>query len=235
MKLIAHRGFSAEYPDNTLIAFQAAIDAGFTEVECDVQQTRDGVLVLCHDLDLSEIAKVNMNFRDSDYADFAAVDVGSWFHPRFSGERLARFEDLLALLPDWVELHVDLKQADPPYDGIEQRVVELTRNRLGNTTFASLNVDVLRRFRDLGANLRLGFQPAGMPIDESFDVGRELNIESLRLNKDRINTEWMRRARAENWEVYVYPVYTSAEYTRLESLGVDRVFTSGLCVSQRAA
>jgi glycerophosphoryl diester phosphodiesterase len=235
MKLIAHRGRSAGYPDNTLAAFRAAIDSGFTEIECDVQQTRDRVLVLCHDLDMSQIAGVDKSFADSDYAELASLDVGSWFDAKFSGERLAKFEELLQRLPDSVPLHVDVKQVEPPYEGIEERIVELTGHRLGNTTFASKSVEAMRRFRALGSNLRLGFQPNFTPIDESFEVGRELKIESLRLSKYRVDAEWMARAAAENWDVYVYSVSTVADYRRLEQLGVHRIFTGDPGLGQQAA
>jgi glycerophosphoryl diester phosphodiesterase len=225
MKLIAHRGQSADYPDNTLAAFQAAIDSGFTEIECDVQQTKDNVLVLCHDLDLKQIGNVDKNFRDFNYAELASVDVGSWFDPKFSSMRLAKFEDLLKLVPDSFELHVDLKQVDPPYPGIEERIVEFTKDRLGNTTFASKSVEAMRRFRALGSDLRLGFQPNFMAVDESFVVGRELNVESLRVNIDRIDADWMARAEAEKWEAYVYSVSKRTDYDRLKKLGVHGVFT----------
>lgn len=235
MRLIAHRGQSADYPDNTLSAFQAALDSGFTEVECDVQQTGDKVLILCHDLDLNEIAGSDKSFRDSEYAELASLDVGSWFDPKFSHERLAKFEDLLKLLPDSVELHVDLKQVEPPYEGIEERVVEATRHRLATTTFASKSADAMRRFRALGADLRLGFQPNITPMDESFEIGRELKIESLRLNKDRVDEEWMSRAAAEDWDVYVYSVSKPEVYRRLEELGVHRIFTGNPNIDQEAA
>lgn len=235
MKLIAHRGQTADYPDNTLAAFRAALDSGFAEVECDVQQTADNVLVLCHDLDLSEIAGVEKSFRDSDFAELASLDVGSWFDPKFSDQRLAKFDDLLRMLPDSIELHVDLKQVEPPYEGIEERIVEATRHRLEATTFASKSADALRRFRALGSSLRLGFQPNLTPIDESFEIGSELEIESLRLNKVRINADWMSRAADKSWDVYVYSVSSVADYRRLEKLGVQRIFTGNPKLDQQAA
>lgn len=46
---LAHRGLSKRYPENTMLAFTRALEAGFDGIETDVQMTRDGVLVLCHD------------------------------------------------------------------------------------------------------------------------------------------------------------------------------------------
>ena len=57
MKVMAHRGYSGKYPENTMLAFQKAVEVGCDGIELDVQLTRDGVLVIIHDerIDLSLI------------------------------------------------------------------------------------------------------------------------------------------------------------------------------------
>ena len=49
MKVIAHRGYSGKYPENTMLAFEKAVEAGCDEIELDVHITKDGQVVVCHD------------------------------------------------------------------------------------------------------------------------------------------------------------------------------------------
>lgn len=228
MKLIAHRGASAHYPENTLAAFRGALESGCSAVECDVQQTSDGVLILSHDDHLGRTAAVRKSFRELSYEELSKYDVGSWFDKRFSKERVPKFKRLLEFLPHTVELHVDIKQVDPPYERIEERILsavgsrELWRER---TTFASKDVGSLERLRKADPGLRLGFQPSGIPIRDAFKTASRLEVESLRLNKDRVSSEWVERAHDEGWEVYVYAVSEPKELKRLVAMGVDRIFT----------
>src|SRR2546428_3387763 len=66
--VIAHRGFGAQYPENTLVAVRAALDLGVDYVEIDVQETRDGKLAVFHDYRLDRICGVSGRVRDTRFA-----------------------------------------------------------------------------------------------------------------------------------------------------------------------
>lgn len=228
MKLIAHRGASAHYPENTLAAFRGALESGCSAVECDVQQTKDGVLILSHDGHLGRTAAVQKSFRELSYGELAEFDVGSWFDKRFAKERVPKFEQLLEFLPQAVELHVDIKQVDPPCERLEERILNAVESRelwRERTTFASKDAGSLERLRKIDLELRLGFQPSETPINDAFKTAKRLQVESLRLNKDRVTPEWIERSHQEGWEVYVYAVSEPQDLERLVAMGVDCIFT----------
>ncbi|MFC1679773.1 glycerophosphodiester phosphodiesterase [Elusimicrobiota bacterium] len=224
--MIAHRGASGYEPENTLAAFRAALRMGAEEVECDVRQTKDGELVLLHDPDLSRVAGWEVSLRDLEFADRPKTGV------------CPRLADLIAMLSDRVELHLDLKQDDPPYRSFEECILAALDSRREwrkNTTFSSADADTLRRLRAAKGDVRLGFQPRDTPIARAFGIARELGVESLRLRRDRLAPEWVRRAHEKGIEVYVYTVDDAGTLERMRELGVDRVFTNFPDIAQRSA
>ncbi|UXZ55395.1 glycerophosphoryl diester phosphodiesterase [Halomonas sp. 7T] len=96
--LIAHRGYSAAAPENTLTAVRAAYDAGATWVELDVQLLGDGAPVIWHDSDVSRCSDGRGELATMTWQQAQRLDVGSWFGDGFSGEKMASLEAMLALL-----------------------------------------------------------------------------------------------------------------------------------------
>jgi glycerophosphoryl diester phosphodiesterase len=105
-KVVAHRGASAEAPENTLAAVRRAIARDADLVEVDVQRTKDGALVLMHDTTLSRTTNVRRLFprrapwlvSDFTYDELLRLDAGSWFSPQYAGERIPTLEQLVEVL-----------------------------------------------------------------------------------------------------------------------------------------
>lgn len=100
MLSIAHRGASAYAPENTHAAFALAVSLGADMIETDVQQTRDGALVLIHDDLVDRTSDGRGPVADHTLAELEALDMGSWLDPRFRGERVVTLDAFLdAYLP----------------------------------------------------------------------------------------------------------------------------------------
>ncbi len=112
--LIAHRGASGYCPENTLASFSRALQMGATAIEFDVQQTKDGRLVVIHDFDLKRVGGLKRRVGAMTYTELSQVDVGSWFDPRFKGERVPLLEELLDLADGKAELHLEVKNGTRP-------------------------------------------------------------------------------------------------------------------------
>lgn len=106
--LIAHRGYSAAAPENTLTAVRAAHQAGARWVELDVQLLGDGTPVIWHDSDVSRCSDGRGELANMTWRQAQALDVGSWFGDRFAGERMASLEAMLALLNE-LEMGVNME------------------------------------------------------------------------------------------------------------------------------
>ena len=123
---IAHRGFSAQYPENTLLAFQKALDLGVTWIEFDLQVTKDGHLVVMHDRTLDRTTDGAGAVSDFPLDRILTLDAGAKFNPEFAGEPVPTFEDTLDLLSGVARLVVELK-----FEGMRpiRSVVETLRRR----------------------------------------------------------------------------------------------------------
>jgi len=107
--VIGHRGAEALAPENTWAAFRAGYEAGADVLEVDVQLTRDGEAIIYHDFTLWPKLRDPRWVRDLAWEELRELDVGQWFNPAFSGERIPRLADLLEWARDRVALQVDLK------------------------------------------------------------------------------------------------------------------------------
>ena len=229
MKLIAHRGASGTHPENTLAAFRAAWAGGARSIEFDVQRSKDGALVVVHDNDLKRTGGDPRAVRDLTLPELKRLDAGSWLDARFKSERIPTLEELADAAPGDCEFNLEIKQAEPPYAGIEGDVLAFLDARPGlkaRTSVSSFHHETLKALRRADAAVRIGLLPGRLPIDAAFELARELKAESLNVNQERVTPEWMARARAAGLKVLVYTIVSQEQLDRAAGLGADGVFSN---------
>lgn len=124
VSVVAHRGLSAEEPEDTMRAFQRALEAGCDLIELDVHLSRDGVPVVVHDDTLERTTDGRGLVRDATVEELRRLDAGK-------GERIPTLAEVAAWAADsGAALSVELKQPDPVrglprYEGIAERVTEV--------------------------------------------------------------------------------------------------------------
>jgi glycerophosphoryl diester phosphodiesterase len=104
--VVAHRGASADAPENTLSAVRAALVRDSDLIEVDVQRSKDGALVLMHDTTLSRTTNVRKLFPNRGpwlvgqftYAELSRLDAGSWKAPQFAGEKIPTLEQVVEVV-----------------------------------------------------------------------------------------------------------------------------------------
>ncbi len=111
--LISHRGESRDAPENTMRAFRLAWERNTDGIECDLQLSADHQVIVVHDGNLKRIAGIERNIRDMTAAELEKVDFGRHKGPEFAGEKMLRFEELLAAAPKDKYLFIELKGSDP--------------------------------------------------------------------------------------------------------------------------
>lgn len=93
--VIAHRGYSAVAPENTLMAFEAAARAGADLIEIDLQVTKDGIAVVIHDDEVERTTDGRGRIEDLVHADVAGLDAGGWFAHAYRGARVPSGVELM--------------------------------------------------------------------------------------------------------------------------------------------
>ncbi|MDE6202594.1 MAG: phosphatase PAP2 family protein, partial [Lachnospiraceae bacterium] len=126
--IIAHRGYSSEFPENTLAAFEGALDIGVDYIELDVQLTKDGQAVIFHDDDLKRITGVEGRVSEYTYDELRGLDAGSWFSSSFAGERIPSLREALELISSSeCSVYLELKDIGEGDGGFEETVLDMVK------------------------------------------------------------------------------------------------------------
>ncbi|RXI97798.1 glycerophosphodiester phosphodiesterase [Anaerobacillus alkaliphilus] len=140
--IFAHRGSAGTHPENTMDAFQAALDAGADGIELDVQLTKDFIPVVIHDETVERTTNGTGWVKDLTLAELQQLDAGSWFSPSFSTARIPTLQEVL----QWVSgtqliLNIELKNGIVRYPDIEKKVLELVEqfNLMDRVIISSFN------------------------------------------------------------------------------------------------
>jgi glycerophosphoryl diester phosphodiesterase len=154
--VFAHRGFGDLGPDNSLYAVERALEAGMDGVDVDGQLTRDGELVIFHDLSIDRLTSGVGRVRERTRAEMLALDLGPKYDPAVHGAYVRTFEDFVRTAKGRGILMVELKVPGPAPTGIEQRAVEIIRQHSAyrNVVLSSFNPLVLYRVKRLDPQVR---------------------------------------------------------------------------------
>jgi glycerophosphoryl diester phosphodiesterase len=199
MLVIAHRGDSAHRPENTLAAFQGAVEAGVELVELDVQLTRDGHVVVIHDPTVDRTTNGQGPVAGMDLAELRRLSAGfpARFAADYAGERVPTLAEALAFLRGRVRVMVEIKGdsvTDDALGGIEARVIEEVRRQDMAAELALISFDTraLRRCRDLGPEIVRGHLFARSlegAVAASLEVGAQVLMPHKSLLSPRLAEE----------------------------------------------
>lgn len=137
---VAHRGHSIAYPENTLEAYRKAIDLGVEMIECDVNITRDGTLVMMHDSSLDRTTNGTGRVSASTWDEIQQLDAGGKFNPEFAGVKVPSAEETLLLYKEaGIFSCFEIKGADgDESDRVAQGLVDLfIKHDMLDTAFLS--------------------------------------------------------------------------------------------------
>jgi glycerophosphoryl diester phosphodiesterase len=226
----AHRGHARAAPENTLSAMRKAIASGADYAEMDVQLTADGKIVLLHDRDLKRVAGVSRRLDELTYDEVRRLDVGSWFAPAFSGERVPTLAEVIDLCRGKMRLNIELKFYGPDR-GLTRQVADLIREKdfESECIVTSLNDDALRQAKRHNPRLRTGLIVA----HALGDVSR-LEFDALSVRADFLSNELLRSARRHGREVHAWTVNDPRQMMQLMKRGVDNIITSDPDLAVRA-
>jgi len=157
-RVIAHRGDCVSAPEQTMAAFEQAIDRGASVLEADLRFSRDGVAVLLHDPDLDRTTNGRGPVSDMDWPTIRSLDAGSWFGDRFRGQTVPRLDDLFHLAASrGVALCIEAKGRDiDNVRAVRFAAQEIARRgRLDVDVVASFDPAVLAAATDAVGGLRV--------------------------------------------------------------------------------
>jgi len=232
--VIAHRGFSGSYPENTLPAFQAAIAASASMIELDVALSADRRPIVIHDDTLERTTTGRGKVADLSLSDLRRLDAGSWFAPHFKGTRLPSLSQVLRLIcRRSIHLNIEIKpecldERLMP-DGIEYQVIhEVDRFHLQDRVIiSSFEWKILERIRDIDSSLRIGLLYEGnlKPI-KLKKLSKKYRIFSFNPYWGKVYPDFVQRAHDLGLKIFPYTINSWQEMAWSLSVGADGVFTN---------
>jgi glycerophosphoryl diester phosphodiesterase len=227
--VIAHRGASAYAPENTLAAFDLAVDQGADFIEFDVHLSADDQPVIIHDDTLDRTTDGRGPVRNLSLRALKRLDAGGWHGDRFRGQRLQSVGEVLERYRGRIGFAIELKAGRTPYPGLEDRVVSLVEiyDLVGDALILSSDRSALATVGRRNPPLR-----RVLLVDHGEDADPERTpaapgsvVTGLGLAVDLASDDRIAAARAANLEVYVWTVNDAATMARLATAGATGIIT----------
>ena len=221
VEITGHRGSKVRAPENTLSALRQAIAEGADYAEIDVQTTADGVVVLLHDADLMRVASLNRRLRDINYPELKDLDVGSWFAPEFSSERIPTLQEAIEVARGRIKLNIELKftWADPT---LSEKVGNIIRQKgfSSDCVISSLNFQALTEIRQSFTELTTGF----IVFQAAGNLSR-MKADFLSISAARATARLVRQLHRNERAVHVWTVNDFNNVISMVEMGVDNIIT----------
>ena len=193
-RIIAHRGFGNYAPDNGLSGVKLALDNKMDGVDLDGQLTKDGELVIFHDLRVDRLTNGAGYVRDKTLEELKELDLGIKLDESFIGEKISTFEEIVKEVNGQAILMVELKVSELGDTGVEKKAVEIIqRNGAHDYVYlSSFNPIVLYRLKKLDKNIRTVF--IFMDTNWNEDIRKEVPSADLKDLPFFLRSEFTRRA-----------------------------------------
>lgn len=235
--IIAHRGASGIAPENTLAAFEKALEIGVDRIEMDLRQTIDGEVIVLHDKTIRRTTNGWGSARKLSLKKVRRYSAGSWFHHQFSDERVPTFREVLELVNGRTTLLLEIKDGSPYHHGIEKNTIQLIKeyNAHDWCIVQSFNDRVLKNFRslpDLHSDVQKLFEIV-IPV-APFYGGSRFTYKSLRrydfaqevnINFKSVTPLVVKKVHKMGKKINVWTVNDEYDLKLFVNMGVDGIIT----------
>jgi glycerophosphoryl diester phosphodiesterase len=203
----------------------SALNLGLNEaadfIEIDVQENADGDIVVLHDADLKRVAGLDRAIADITRDDALDIDIGSWFGPEFSEQRLPLLRDVLDAAEGRAGVNIELKFTRRAID-LTQRVLDVvnTAGAQDRVEYMSLSYAGTQEIRQLAPDAAVGFL-------SNVSIGNlaNTNVDFLAVSSRAATPRLIGRAHAAGKQIYVWTVNTPREMALFIDRGVDGIIT----------
>ncbi|UTB80471.1 glycerophosphodiester phosphodiesterase [Staphylococcus carnosus] len=232
LKIIAHRGFNIDYPENTLLAYKAALNTNINMLEIDVHLTKDQELVVIHDDRIDRTSNGSDYIKNYTLDELKSYDFGLWKDSTFEGTRIMTFGEVVKLIQPYdITLLIEIKKPSQ-YPNIEEILLrELKEYRLNpeRAILQSFDEKSIQKIAEITREYELG-----LLLSKKKYLMRMPNFnkiakfcEYVNPNYQLVNRKFVERAHAHRLKVMPYTVNNVEEIQKLIDLGVDGIITDG--------
>jgi glycerophosphoryl diester phosphodiesterase len=227
--VIAHRGAAAYRPENTLSAYELAVEQGADMIEIDLHLTRDGAVVVAHDEGLERIGGKG-EIAQATLEEVRALDAAEGHEARGdTPHRVPVLEEVLDRFGQSLPFNLEIKSPRRGnYRGLEARALEHVESRglVERILFSSFFDPVLRVLRELSSAARIGVLVSPAAPQGYLERARVVGAEAINPHYLLVTRRLVEEAHGDGLVVYPYTVDDEGQMVRLLSLGVDGMFSN---------
>lgn len=228
---IAHRGASGYAPENTLPAFEIALEYGCKCFEIDVQLTKDNQPVLFHDDTMQKIFGLNSAIAEYTYDDLIKLDAGKWYSDAFAGITIMHLQDAIVFANKHdVLLNIELKTQNGNDRLIAKIVLDCLKKYSNNKrlpAISSFSINSLRVVREEEQKILLGYAIDKFPKNLTEDFAL-IKGDFLVAPVDLLTGYWVTKLQECCQYIYAYTVNDFQVWEKLKAQGITGVFTDKL-------
>ncbi|MDC0936880.1 glycerophosphodiester phosphodiesterase [Pirellulales bacterium] len=235
--IVAHRGASADAPENTLSAFRLAWEQGADAIEGDFHLTADGQVACIHDKTTERTAGDSLQVSESSLDELRKLDAGSWKDARFAGQRIPTLAEVLDTVPTGKIMLIEIKSGPEILPAVK-RILEQTDVPWANLRIISFERDVVERAKQMLPKIEsywlVDFKwdkklkhwyPS---LEHVIGVGSQIGADGLdvRANQPVLTDKFTRLCDQAGFSKHAYTVDEPAVALQLQELGFDSITTN---------
>lgn len=221
-KVMAHRGASTEAPENTMAAFQKAIDDMADYIELDVQLTNNGEVIVMHDSNAYRTTGVDANIVNMTYKEVKTLDAGSWFSDEYVGENVPSLKEVLELTQGKIKLNIELKPVDNGTALAKNTVWLIEKyNMVNDCVITSFSESALKAVKTYNQEIKVGYILSAA-YGDFYDMK---NVDFFSVNAAFLSKRTIDAIHNSGKQVYAWTVNNKEAIKNLTNKGVDGIIT----------
>ena len=227
--IFAHRGASSHAPENTLAAFQLAIDQGAKAIELDVQLTLDQEVVVFHDVRLQRITNGTGKVMDLTLQEIKELSTGISFSPAYQSQSIPTLEEVLDYLPNDIFINIEMKNLHSPLNDLPDKIASIVtaNNAQNRVLISSFNTVALLKMSLANSSLPLGLLLRRPIITDLRSIFPRLHKKfySVHLSFSCLNPRLLAIFKRSGIKVFTYTLNHTQDILTAVNMGVDGFFT----------
>ncbi|MFS0655032.1 glycerophosphodiester phosphodiesterase [Bacillus sp. 179-C3.3 HS] len=228
MYIIAHRGSSSVAPENTIAAFDLAVQQGADYIELDVQLTMDQQVVVIHDETVDRTTNGNGLVKRYSLNQLKKLDAGSWFDPQYANERIPTLQEILERYSQRIGILIEIKHPKRQI-GIEKQVVDIVKrfSYSRHIMVQSFDGNALKRIKADHPSLRTAYiiKPSILKLAKRKLALYSRFSDCLNMKKTMINRFWIDRIHSFGMDVFIWTIKNRKTAEWIKRYPIDGVVT----------
>lgn len=229
MQIVAHRGYSGVYPENTMLSFRKAVEVGADQIELDIQLSADGEVVIMHDERVDRTSDGTGFVKDYTLSQLKGLDVSARYEGKYPRESVPSFDEYCAWAKEsGIFTNIELKTGKIYYEGIEEKAIEIIHRHglAGKVMFSSFNPLSLLSTLEIDNSIPVGALVGADGLVGAGALCQKYGFQYYHPSFKALDDERVSELKQHHIGMNVWTVNGMEELERLAHWGVDGVITN---------